>query len=132
MATRTLDRPLESAFVFRALRGLYRRRLTRRGQFLLWATLAIALIGIDTRRALVFMLFALAAPPLLVAAVQLLRRRPPIQLTGRLPARLTAGRAVERLRAKEELEDFAVSGQTLYATEQESGEVLAYAIPPVR
>lgn len=45
---------------------------------------------------------------------------------------ITAGRAAERLRAKEELEDFAVSGQTLYATEQESGEVLVYSIPPVR
>jgi uncharacterized protein (DUF58 family) len=95
MAPRTLDRPLESAFVFRALRGLYRRRLTGRGQFLLWATLAVALIGIDTRRALVFMLFALAAPPLLVAAVQLFRRRPPVELTGRLPARLTAERALD-------------------------------------
>jgi len=95
MATRTLDRPLESAFVFRALRGLYRRRLTRRGQFLLWATIAVGLIGVDTRRALVFMLFALAAPPLLVAAVQVFRRHPPIRLTGRLPARLTAGRAVD-------------------------------------
>jgi uncharacterized protein (DUF58 family) len=92
MATSSLARPLESALVFRALRGLYRRRLTLRGHFVLWATLAVALVGIDTRRALVFMLFALAAPPLLLATAQMLRRRPAVRIEGRLPARLTAGR----------------------------------------
>ena len=94
MATSPLARPLESAFLFQSLRGLYRRRLTERGRFVLWATLAVAFVGVDTRRALVFMLFALAAPPLLVATVQLFRRRPFVQLRGRLPARLTAGRGV--------------------------------------
>lgn len=94
MATTPLSRPLESARLFQALRGLYRRRLTRRGQLVLWATLAVALVGVDTRRALVFMLFAVAAPPLLIAAVQLFRRRPDLRLTGRLPARVTSGRGV--------------------------------------
>jgi uncharacterized protein (DUF58 family) len=94
VATSSLARPLESALLFRSLRGLYRRRLTERGRFVLWATLAVAFVGVDTRRALVFMLFALAAPPLVVGAAQLFRRRPPVRVTGRLPARLTAGRAV--------------------------------------
>jgi uncharacterized protein (DUF58 family) len=94
MATSSLARPLESAFLFRSLRGLYRRRLTGRGRFVLWATLAVAFVGVDTRRALVFMLFGLAAPPLAVAAVQLFRRRPPLRVTAGLPARVTAGRPI--------------------------------------
>jgi len=94
MATSPLARPLESALFFQSLRGLYLRRLTQRGRFVLWATVAVAFVGVDTRRALVFMLFALAAPPLVVAAAQLFRGRPPIRVTGRLPARLTAGRPV--------------------------------------
>lgn len=94
MASSVLARPLESAFLFRALRGFYRRRLTERGRFLLWAALTVGFVGIDTRRALGFMLFALAAPPLLVGLATLFRSRPPLRLAGRLPARLTAGRSV--------------------------------------
>ena len=40
--------------------------------FVLWTALAVGFVGVDTRRALGFMLFALAAPPLLVALVTLL------------------------------------------------------------
>ena len=94
MATSSLARPLESAFLFRSLRDLYRRRLTARGRFALAATLALAFVGVDTRRALVFMLFALAAPPLLLGLRLLFRGRPPVRLSGRVPARLTAGRHV--------------------------------------
>jgi uncharacterized protein (DUF58 family) len=94
VATAPLARPLESSWLFRSIRGLYRRRLTRRGRFLLWTTVTVAFIGVDTRRALVFMLFALAAPPLLLGVVQLFRRRPALRLGGRLAERLTAGRAV--------------------------------------
>ena len=94
MATSPLARPMESAFLLRSLRELYRRRLTRRGRFVLWATLALAFVGIDTRRALVFMLFALAAPPLLLGLRFLFRGRPPVRLSGRVPPRLTAGREV--------------------------------------
>ena len=94
MATASLARPFERSRLFQAMRRFYRRRLTLRGRFVLWATLAFAFVGVDTRRALVFMLFALTAPPLLVAAAQLVRRRPAIRLSGRLPGRLTAGRAV--------------------------------------
>ncbi len=94
MATATVAGPLERAFLFRSLRHLYRRRLTRRGRFLLAATFGLALVGVDTRRALVFMLFALAAPPLLLALRFLLRGRPAVRLSGRVPLRLTAGRSV--------------------------------------
>jgi uncharacterized protein (DUF58 family) len=92
MATSLLARPLESAFLFRALRGFYLRRLTTRGRFVLFAALAVGFVGIDTRRALGFVLFALAAPPLLVGVATLFRWRPAVRLSGRLPARLTAGR----------------------------------------
>jgi uncharacterized protein (DUF58 family) len=94
MATSPLARPLESTFRLRRLRGLYRRRLTARGRFVLWASVALAFVGVDTRRALVFVLFSLAAPPLLVGLRLLFRGRPPVRLSGRLPARLTAGRSV--------------------------------------
>jgi uncharacterized protein (DUF58 family) len=94
MATSPLARPLESAFLFRLTRGLYRRRLTARGRFVLWASLVLAFVGVDTRRALVFMLFSLAAPPLLLGLRLLFRGRPPVRLSGRVPARLTAGRSV--------------------------------------
>jgi len=94
MATGTLARPLEGAFLFRSMRHLYRRRLTRRGRFLLAATFALAFVGVDTRRALVFVLFALAAPPLLLGLRFLFRGRPAVRLSGRVPLRLTAGRSV--------------------------------------
>jgi len=94
MATSPLARPLESALLLRSMRGLYHRRLTARGRFLLWTTLAVAFVGVDTRRALVFMLFALAAPPLVLGLRLLFRGRPAVRLSGRIPARLTAGRSV--------------------------------------
>jgi uncharacterized protein (DUF58 family) len=94
MATSPVARPFESAFLLRSLRDLYHRRLTGRGRFVLGATFALAFMGVDTRRALVFMLFALAAPPLLLGLRFLFRGRPPVRLSGRVPARLTAGREV--------------------------------------
>lgn len=92
MATGAPSRPFENVLAFRALRGYYRRRLTARGRFLLLAALAIGFVGVDTRRALAFVLFALAAPPLLAGLATLFRARPRLRLLGRLPARLTAGR----------------------------------------
>lgn len=94
MATSALTRPLDRSYLLRYLRLFYQRRLTARGRFVLWATLALAFVGVDTRRALVFMLFSLSAPPLLLALVQLVRRPPEVRLDGRLPVRLTARRAV--------------------------------------
>ena len=94
MATGTIARPLSTVFLLRSVRHLVLRRLTRRGRFLLAATSGLALVGVDTRRALVFVLFALAAPPLLLALRFLVRGRPAVRLSGRIPLRLTAGRSV--------------------------------------
>jgi uncharacterized protein (DUF58 family) len=94
MASGTTARPLESALLFRSMRHLYLRRLTRRGRFVLAATFGLALVGVDTRRALVFVLFTMAAPPLLLALRFLFRGRPAVRLSGRVPPRLTAGRSV--------------------------------------
>jgi len=94
MFTNPLTRPLDRSYLLRGLRGFYGRRLTERGRFVLWATVGVALVGMDTRRSLVFMLFALAAPPLLLAFGRYFAGRPALRLDGRLPSRLTAGRAV--------------------------------------
>ena len=92
MATNLLTRPLDRSYLLSALRAFYHRRLTERGRFVVWATVGVALVGMDTRRSLVFMLFALAAPPLLVAFGRFFAGRPAVRLDGRLPSRLTAGR----------------------------------------
>jgi uncharacterized protein (DUF58 family) len=92
MLRKLLRHVLEGGYLFRAVRGFYGRRLTQRGRFLLWATVAVAFLGVDTRRAIIFIPFALAAPPLLLALSQLFRRAPRARPTGRIPARLTAGR----------------------------------------
>jgi uncharacterized protein (DUF58 family) len=94
MATIALTSPLDRSYLLRFLRGFYRRRLTARGRFLLWASLVLGLVGIDTRRGLVFMLFSLSLPPLLLALRRLAVRSPALRVEGRLPARLTAGRPV--------------------------------------
>ena len=92
MATSAVARPRYRSYLMRALRAFYRRRLTARGRFLRWASLALGFVGVDTRRALVFVLFSLAAPPLLLALGRVVGRRTKATLNGRLPARLTAGR----------------------------------------
>ena len=40
---------------------LFRERLTRRGQYLLWSMVVLAILGLDTRRTFVPWLFAMAA-----------------------------------------------------------------------
>ena len=72
----------------------YREHLTTRGRYLLWATAAFAVIGIDTRRTQVYELFAVSFALLLVALLYALLRRPRLVLEGRIPKRLTAGRAL--------------------------------------
>jgi len=94
MATSALASPLDRSYLMRFLRAFYRRRLTARGRFVLWASLALGFVGIDTRRGLVFMLFSLSAPPLLLALHRLVARSRAVRVEGRLPARLTAGRPV--------------------------------------
>jgi uncharacterized protein (DUF58 family) len=93
MATGVLTSPLDRSYLLRYLRRFFQRRLTARGRFVLWATLALAFVGVDTRRALVFILFSLCAPPLLLGLTRLFARRPSVRLEGRLPARVTAGRS---------------------------------------
>jgi len=45
---------------------------------------------------------------------------------------IAGGRVVERLRAKETLQDFAVAGDSLFAVDQDAAEILVYPLPPVR
>jgi uncharacterized protein (DUF58 family) len=94
VATAALASPLDRSYLARFLRAFFRRRFTARGRFLLQAALALGFVGIDTRRGLVFMLFALAAPPLVLAGLRAIRRAPRLRVDGRLPPRLTAGRPV--------------------------------------
>ncbi len=44
MATDLLTRPLDRSYLLRGLRAFYRRRLTERGRFVLWATVGVALV----------------------------------------------------------------------------------------
>ena len=73
---------------------LNRERLTSRGRYLLWLALVVGFVGIDTSRTFVYVLFAIAAGPLLVAALLMFRPRPRVELRAGFPERLTAGRAV--------------------------------------
>jgi len=69
----------------------YEERLTARGRYLLWVTVAFAFLGADTRRTQVYVLFSLAAAGLLVALLYgLLARSPRVRLTCALPRRATA------------------------------------------
>jgi uncharacterized protein (DUF58 family) len=70
--------------------ALHQERLTVRGRFLLWTMLAFGVLGLDTHRTKVYMLFAPAAAMLLVAAVSALAARPRVRLDWRLPERATA------------------------------------------
>jgi uncharacterized protein (DUF58 family) len=73
---------------------LYEQRFTARGRWLLWAIATFALVGVDTRRTQVYQLFAVAFALLFVASVYVSLRQPRLQLAGRLPSRLTAGRSL--------------------------------------
>lgn len=67
----------------------YDERLTARGRYLFWTFSAFALMGLDTRRTQIYVLFAAAAGLFVMAWLHMLRRRPAVQLEGRLPARAT-------------------------------------------
>jgi len=85
-----MTRRLEHIPLFGILVRMYRRRLTPRGQYLLWLVVATALVGLDTRRTQVYLLFAVAAGLFIVATVFAMRPRPRAQLECRLPERATA------------------------------------------
>ncbi|HKC11282.1 MAG TPA: DUF58 domain-containing protein [Vicinamibacteria bacterium] len=70
-----------------------RERLTTRGRYLLGATAALGLLGLDTLRSQVFLLFAAAAATLLVALAFALWPPPRARFECPLPARTTAGRS---------------------------------------
>ena len=85
---------LESSHLVRAALRLYHERLTARGRYVLWLSLIVGFVGLDTDQTLAYILFAIAAGPLLVALVPALRPRPRVQVEVDLPARLTARRTV--------------------------------------
>jgi uncharacterized protein (DUF58 family) len=90
---------LESSYVARKGLTLYHEILTARGRYVLWLALVLGFLGLETQRALGYMLFAIAAAPLGVAFFPALRRRPALRLQAELPHRLTAGRRADvRLR----------------------------------
>jgi len=72
----------------------YRERLTPRGQCLLWSVVVLAVLGMDTRRTLVFWLFAMAAGMFFAAAAFAMFRRPRVRLDCQFPGRATALRPV--------------------------------------
>ena len=86
--------PLRARPVVGALVRVYEERFTARGRYVLWATAAFALVGVDTRRTQVFQLFAVGFGLLVVASLYVLLRRTRVGLEGRLPERLTASRAL--------------------------------------
>ena len=73
----------------------YRERLTPRGRYVLWLTAALAMMGLDTRGSQVFKVFAVSAAILVVAALFALARPPRVELSCRLPLRMTAGQSLE-------------------------------------
>lgn len=83
--------PLRARPLVGALVRAYEEQLTARGRFLLWSLAAFALVGLDTRRSGVFVLFAMAAGAFFTAWMATRFRRAGVALTGSLPARATAG-----------------------------------------
>lgn len=58
----------------------YHERLTRRGQYLLWSMVVLAILGLDTRRTFVFWLFAMVVGLFAAAAAFTVLRRPRVHL----------------------------------------------------
>jgi uncharacterized protein (DUF58 family) len=85
-----MARSLNELPVLRTLVEQYRERLTPRGQYLFWLVVVLAVLGLDTRRTQVFVLFSAAAGIFLVAALFAFLPPPKLRLDCPLPARLTA------------------------------------------
>jgi len=83
-------RSLRAIPVLGAIVRWYEERLTARGRYLLWAALALGLMGADTRRSQVYVLFAAAMGTLLAAMVVTAFRGPGARLGCALPGRATA------------------------------------------
>ena len=67
----------------------YREYLTPRGRYLLWATGAVALLGLNTKENQVFKVFAVTAAMLVLAMLFAALRPPRVALDCRLPSRAT-------------------------------------------
>jgi uncharacterized protein (DUF58 family) len=86
-------RPVRPLRTIPGVRGLvrgYEERLTARGRYLLWAALALGIMGADTRRSQVYVLFAVAAGTLAAALLATALRGPGARLSCTLPTRATA------------------------------------------
>jgi uncharacterized protein (DUF58 family) len=73
----------------------YREVLTPRGKYILWATAALAMLGLNTHVNQVFKVFAIPAAMLLLAFLFSLLRAPRGTLECRLPLRATALRSLD-------------------------------------
>jgi uncharacterized protein (DUF58 family) len=91
-ALRNLPRSRVIVPLLRMVVAQHQERLTPRGRYLFWTMAAFALVGLDTRRTQVFVLFAVLAGLFVVALAFALAVRPRARLECRLPARATAGR----------------------------------------
>jgi uncharacterized protein (DUF58 family) len=112
VARSLLSRYAQASPLARRVRRIYHERLTSRGRHVFWLCAVLAGLGLDTRASRVYVLFALVAGPLGVAALLALRRPPRASLRVALPARLTAGRSVT-VRASVRLEPGRGAGPLL-------------------
>jgi len=83
-------RPLRALPVLGAVVRWHEERLTARGRYVLWTALALGLMGADTRRSQVYVLFAVAMGTLVAALLVTLLRGPGARLECALPGRATA------------------------------------------
>jgi uncharacterized protein (DUF58 family) len=83
-------RPLRTLFIVGRLVRQWEERLTPRGRYLVAATVLLGLMGADTRRTQVYVLFCIGAGLLAAAMTPALFLRPRARLECALPARATA------------------------------------------
>ncbi len=89
------DRPLRAHPALAPIVFAYEDQLTARGRYVLWAAGVFAVVGLDTRRSQVYLLFAVAAGLLLPALLRAVLPRPRARLRVDLPERATAHAALE-------------------------------------
>jgi uncharacterized protein (DUF58 family) len=86
---------IERSYLARASLHLYHELFTARGRYVLWLALVLGFLGLETQRSLGYVVFAIAAAPLVVALLLAVRRRPSLRVHAELPHRLTAGRVAQ-------------------------------------
>jgi uncharacterized protein (DUF58 family) len=105
------ERPLRAHPALAPIVFAYEDQLTVRGRYLLWAAAVFAVVGLDTRRSQVYLLFAVAAGLLLPALLRAVLPRPRARLLVDLPERATALAPLEiraRVEALRPYEDLRV------------------------